>query len=121
MVMLVKIIGIFITCMGVLIFLNPKTVKKMMAFWRRGKNIYAAALIRVLLAAIFFLSAPQARMPQVIFALGVLTGLGGLLIFILGLEKTKAILDWWDKKPEYFLRLLSLSALAFGALIIYSA
>lgn len=118
---LVKIIGTFITAMGIMILLNPKIAKRMMVFWRQGKNIYAGGLIRILLGVIFLYYSPQARLPQLIFVLGVLALLGGLLIFILGLEKTKAILDWWDKKPEHFLRLLSLLVIAFGALILYSA
>jgi len=100
---------------------NPKTAKKMMAFWRQGKRLYAGGLIRVLLGSIFLYYAPRARLPQVMFALGVLALLGALFIFVLGLGKTKAILDWWDKKPEAFLRLLSLLVIAFGALIICSA
>ena len=119
--MLVKFIGIFITAMGIAVFLNPKIAKRMMAFWQKGKNIYIGGLIRILLGAIFLYCAPRARLPQVISVLGVLALLGGLLIFILGLEKTKAIIGRWANKPESLLRLLSLLILAFGALIIYSA
>lgn len=119
--MLVKIVGVIITAMGIAILLNPKTAKRMMAFWCKGKNIYAGGLIRVLLGVIFLSYAPRARLPQVLFTLGVLALLGGLFIFILGLEKTKAIIGRWDKKPEPLLRLFSLLILVFGALIVYSA
>jgi len=121
MLIFINAIGILITAMGIMILLNPKAGKKMMAFWRQGKNIYIGGLIRVLLGGIFLYYAPQARLPMAIFALGVLAILGGLFIFILGLEKTKAILDCWDKKPERSLRLLSLLVIVFGALIFYSA
>lgn len=121
MVILVKIIGIIITVMGVAILLNPKIARGMMAFWRQGKRIYLGGLIRILLGILFLASASGARLPQVIFVLGVLALLGGLLIFILGPKKTGAVFEWWDKKPEYLLRLLSLVVITFGALIVYSA
>lgn len=121
MVILVKIIGIVITVMGIAILLQPKVARMMMGFWRQGKKIYLAGGIRIILGVIFLSSACQARLPQVISALGVLMLIGGLLIFILGPKKTGAVFEWWDKKPQYLLRLLSLLILAFGALIIYSA
>lgn len=121
MAILVKIIGTCIACAGIMIILNPRIARRMMAFWRQGKHIYAGGLIRILLGAGFLYYTPQSRLPQVMFMLGILALLGGLFIFIVGLEKTRVILDWWDKKPEHFLRLLSLFVIAFGALIIYAA
>jgi len=118
---LIELIGIFITSMGIMILLNPKLAKKMLIFWRQGRNVYLGGLIRIVLGIIFLYYAPYARLPQVIFALGVLAFLGGLLIFILGLEKTRAIIDRMEKKSEFSLRLFSLFLLIFGALIIYSA
>jgi len=120
MEMLVKAIGILIIAAGLMVFLNPQAARKMMVFWRQGKNLYLGGLIRLLLGGILLYYMPQARLPQVIFALGVLALVGGLLIFVLGLEKLKGVLGWWDKKPDSLLRLLSLLVFAFGALIIYS-
>lgn len=118
---LVKLIGILMACMGFINVLNPNVMKKMISFWRRGKNIYTGGLLRVLFGVIFLWSASQARLPLVIYVLGILMLLGGLLIFILALEKTKTILDWWDKKPYYILRLIAILILAIGVLVIYSA
>lgn len=120
MAILVKIIGIFITAAGIMVLLNPKTAKKMLAFWRKGKNIYLGGFIRVLLGVIFLYYTPQARLPQVMFVLGVLALLGGLVLFILGAQKAKAVLERLEKKPESFLRWISLLILGFGILIIYS-
>ena len=36
MLVFVKIVGIIITTMGILIFLDPKIAKRMMAFWQQG-------------------------------------------------------------------------------------
>ncbi|MFH0854956.1 MAG: hypothetical protein V1869_00355 [Candidatus Omnitrophota bacterium] len=119
--MLINIIGIFVMAMGVIILLSPKIARKMMVFWRQGKNIYIGGLIRITLGSIFIYYAPQAKLPQILLVLGLLAFLGGLLIFILGLDKAKAIIGRWEKMPDNFLRLLSLAVFTFGALILYSA
>ncbi len=121
MILLVKLIGIFMACMGVAIMLNPSVMKKMISFWRKGKKLYAGGLLRVLFGVIFLVSSSQAMFPWVIYILGILMLLGAALIFILGLEKAKAILDWWDRKPHSVLRLMAILILAIGVLVIYSA
>jgi len=121
MIVLVKLFGIFIICMGFLILLNPRLMKRMIVFWKQGKRLYLGALIRILFGVVFLLSASQARLSGVMVGLGIFSLLAGMLIFILGLNRLKAILDWWDKKPDLILRLVSLIILAFGALVIYSA
>ena len=121
MIILVKLIGILMACMGFINLLNPKPMKKMISFWRKDKRIYAGGLLRALFGVIFLLSTPQARLPMVIYVLGILMLLGASLIFILGLEKAKAILNWWDKKPYSILRLMGILILVIGALVIYCA
>ncbi|MDD2679310.1 MAG: hypothetical protein PHO03_00705 [Candidatus Omnitrophica bacterium] len=121
MTLLIKIIGTLVTGMGIIILCNPHAARRMMAFWRQGKNIYIGGSLRLLLGALFLYYAPRARVPQVLSVLGVLALLGGLLIFILGPEKVRVMLDWWDKQPENRLRLLSLLIIAFGILLLYAA
>jgi len=117
----IQIIGILITSAGIMIFLNPKTAKKMLVFWMHGKNIYLGGIIRVFLGVIFLYYTSQARLPLVMFTLGILALLGGLILFILGAEKIKAILERFGNRPDYFFRLVSLLVFVFGVLIIYSA
>ncbi|MDD5196262.1 MAG: hypothetical protein WC937_06620 [Candidatus Omnitrophota bacterium] len=119
--MLIEIIGIFITAMGSMILLNPKVARKMLVFWRKGNNIFLGGLIKIVLGVIFLGFAPRAKVPQVIFVLGILALLGGLLLFIPGPDKARAMLGWWDKQPDNLLRLISLATLAFGILLIYAA
>jgi len=118
---IIEIIGFFIAVIGVLIYLNPKIARRMMDFWRQGRNIYLGGLIRIALAGLFLFYAPRAKLPLLVFIFGVLAFTGGMLIFILGLQKFKAIIAWWDSKPEIFLRFSSLLIFVFGILLLYSA
>lgn len=121
MIMLVKGIGILIACMGIIIFLSPQVTKRMLAFWRKGKRLYTGGVVRVLFGLIFLSAASQARVPVVMAGLGILSLAAGILIFILGLERMKVLLGWWDKRPASFVRLMGLLVSAFGALIFSCA
>ena len=121
MIVLVRFIAIFVTCMGGWVFLVPKAMRGMITFWQQGRRIYLGILLRILIGMVFLLSASRARQPQVMLVLGALVVAVGVFALILGPEKVKAILKWIDKKPDSFLRLTALVVLAFGTLIIFSA
>lgn len=123
MILLARLIGIFLVCVGIVNFINPVVMKKMISFWQKGKRIYAGGLIRVLFGSVLLWASFDFQMkhPCVLAFLGALMVLGGLLIFILGLERMKTMLNWWDKKPLFVLRLMAILALAIGVLVIYSA
>jgi uncharacterized protein YjeT (DUF2065 family) len=117
----IKSLGIVIALIGIVYLLRPDVMKRLMEFFKQGKRIYFAGLMRFALAVVFLLGARECDISWVIAAFGVLFLIGGLLIFILGAEKLKSIIDWWQKKSPLLLRLMALIALAIGAVIIYSA
>ncbi|MFH1339296.1 MAG: hypothetical protein ABIH40_05595 [Candidatus Omnitrophota bacterium] len=120
MPVMVKLIGLIIVGMGAIVLLNPATMRWLIAFWKEEKRLYAAGLLRLLLGIILLLAAPQCKQTAVVTVLGILILIGGILIFLLGLEKTKSILEWWNKKPPAALRLMGLVTLAIGLLLFYS-
>lgn len=117
----IRIIGIVFVFMTIVYFLKPDIMKHLMEFFKQGKRMYFAALIRFVLAIVFLLAARQCRHFGVIFAFGALFIISGLLIFILGLGKVKSYINWWQKQPVMLLRVMALVGLAIGAVIIYSA
>ncbi len=117
----VKIIGIVINSIATVYLLKPQFMKQIMEFFKQGKRIYFAALLRLVLAVVFLLAARECDITWVIVLLGILFLISALLIFILGAEKVKSILDWYLKQSLLVLRLFALIALAVGAIIIYAA
>jgi hypothetical protein len=107
--------------MGFAVILNPVLMKRMLIFWRQGKRIYLGGILRATFGVIFLLSALEAGFSWAIYWLGVFMLMAALLIFALGLEKVKAMLGWWDKRPPVILRLMGFLTFAIGVLIIYSA
>jgi len=117
----IKIIGMIIVLIAIVYLLKPGVLKRLMEFFKQGKRIYFAGLIRFILAIVFLVGARECDITWVIVLFGILFIISGLLIFILGPEKTRAILDWYEKQPVIILRVIALIALSIGAVIIYSA
>ena len=117
----IKTLGILIALVGIIYFLRPDVMKWLMEFFKKGKRLYFAGLIRFALAVVFLVAARECKHSWVIFAFGILFIISGLLIFILGLEKLKSIIDWYQKQSVLLLRVVAVIALAIGAVIIYSA
>ncbi len=120
MAILVKAIAVVIACMGIINLVNPAVMKKMISFWQRGRRIYIGGLIRIFLGAILLWSSSGARHFCVIALIGALMILGGMTIFIVGEEKMRGILIWWDNKPVFVLRVVACLMVALGALIFFS-
>ena len=117
----VKIVGIVIVFLAALLLIKPDIMKQMLAFFKQGKRIYIAGLVRSVLAVIFLLAARECHIPWVIIILGILFLISGLSIFVIGPVKLKPMLDWFQNKSAIFLRAMAVIILAIGAVIIYSA
>jgi len=120
-VIVIKSLGMLFALMGIAYLLRPNIIKKLMGFFKKGKRIYFAGLIRFALAIVFLVAARECRYPWIIFASGIIFLIGGLLIFMLGPEKIRRILDWYEQQPALIFRVIALIVLAFGAIIIFSA
>ncbi|MBN2592161.1 MAG: hypothetical protein JXA81_01540 [Sedimentisphaerales bacterium] len=120
-VMVIKSLGMLFTLMGIAYFLRPDIIKKLMGFFKKGKRIYLAGLLRFALAIVFLIAARECGYPWIIIASGLIFLAGGLLIFLLGPEKIRRILDWYQDQPALIFRIIALIVLTFGIIIILSA
>lgn len=117
----IKIIGIVIICIGILYLLRPQIFMRILLFFNRGRRLYFAGLLRFVLAVVFFLGARECDVTWVIVSFGILFLISGLLIFTLGLERLRGIIEWYEGQPIMLLRVVALIALAAGAIIVYAA
>jgi uncharacterized protein YjeT (DUF2065 family) len=121
MEVVVKIIGIIIVALAIVYLLKPDTMKQVMEFFTKGKRVYLAGLIRLVLAVVFLLTARKCDITWVIMLFGILFLVSGLLIFVLGPEKLKLVVEWCQRQSLFVLRLFALVAFIIGTIIIYSA
>lgn len=120
-VIVIKSLGMLFSLMGIAYLLKPEIIKKLMGFFKKGKRIYLAGLLRFALAVVFLVAARECGYPWIIFASGIIFLAGGLLIFILGPEKIRRILDWYQQQSTLIFRVIAVIVLVFGVIIILSA
>ena len=120
MLALVKLIAILIIAIGIVFLLNPKVLKQYAAFWTQGKRIYMGGILNLLFGVLFLSAASQCRSGGVIIAMGIISLIKGIMIFICGPEKMKAMLSSWSQKRPAAARLMALVAIGIGALLLYS-
>lgn len=121
MAVAVRVVGIVFVFASLVYLLKPDVMKRILEFFKKGKRLYIAGLIRFALAIVFLLAARECDITWVIVVFGILFLIEGLLIFILGPEKIRAMIDWWQKQSVLLLRVIAVIALAIGGVIIYSA
>ncbi len=116
----IESLGIIITLMGVAYLLRPELIKHLMNFFKKNRRIYLPGLLRLGLAVVFFLGARECRYPLVIFGSSMIFLTGSFLIFTLGPERVRRLLDYYEDQPVLVFRAIALIVLAFGAIIIRS-
>lgn len=117
----IAIIGIIILLIGVVYLIKPELLKQIMEFFKKGNRLYLGGVLRFALAVVFLLGARECGLPWVIVIFAILFLIGGVLVFVLGPNKIRPILDWWQKQSLWLIRLVALIVTAVGAVIIYSA
>ncbi len=121
MVTIIKIIGIIIACLGILYFLKPVVIRRLIEFFKKGKRIYFVGVLRFALAVVFLLAARECDVTWVIFVFGILFLAEGLVIFLMKNTTLSNIFEWYQKQSDLVLRIMALIALAIGIIIIFCA
>lgn len=114
-------IGIVFIVVAAVELLKPEILKRVMSFFVHGRRLYFVGVLRFALAITFLLGARECDVPRVIFAFAILFLISGMMIFTMRMEKSKAILKWYQKQPLLFLRIIAAVFLVVGAIITYCA
>jgi uncharacterized protein YjeT (DUF2065 family) len=121
MLIIPRLIGLLMLVAGVVFFIDPKTMKRYMAFWTQGSRISTiGAPLNLIFGILLLIAASQCRVSLVITIMGILSLIKGIVLFVSGPEKAKAMINKWGDKPEGLVRLLSLLVLGMGVLFLWS-
>ena len=117
----VRIVGVVLICMGLLYLLKPGVVRALTGFFTKGKRLYISAVLRLILAVLFLLSATKCTHPWIVGVFGIAFLLGGLTIFLAGPAKLIPMLTWFMGRSPVWSRIIGVIILAFGGVIVYAA
>ena len=117
----VMVIGIIMVCAGAALVARPDLVRRMVEFWGKGRRLYLAGVLRVVLGVVLVFGASACEQTGAVLAVGIIFIVGGISIFAIGLERARSVLAWWDRRSGLLVRLAPLFAVAVGILLLWGA
>ena len=112
-------VGLCIAAFGVLGLASPSTLLEFGRSLQATGGLFFLAFIRVVCGGILVWAAPNSRTPRILIALGILIIIGGLATPFIGLEKARAMFDWWASQGSSMARVWPVIAISLGGYIAW--
>ena len=120
MVLLARLVGLFIVAIGVCGLAAPHALLSAVQFVLTPGGLYLVAALRVVFGVVLVLAAPSSRAPRVLRLLGFIVIVAGLTTPFFGVDRARAVLDWWSAQGPAFVRLWAGLAVALGVFVVYA-
>ena len=120
MKLLVMIIGLLIAAMGILGIVAPSVPLQFARSLLTPSALYIVAAVRVCFGLLLVWVAHGSRAPIALRVLGVLIVIAGAITPFFGVERARAILDWWSSQGAAFMRVGMGFAVVFGLFVVYA-
>ena len=120
MTLVALIICLLTAAFGALGIASPSRLLGVVRYVQTPMGLYFAAGIRVLLGAALLFAAPTSRAPGLIYILGVVIIVIGVITPFFGLERFRRLLDWWSAQGSAFIRGWAVLSFLFGLSLAYA-
>jgi hypothetical protein len=115
-----RLVGLFIIAMGILGVVAPYGLLGAVQSILTPLGLYLVAALRVVFGVILVLVAPSSRAPKALRLIGFIILVAGLVTPFFGVDRARAMLDWWMARGPAFMRLWAGLGVAFGVLVVYA-
>ena len=112
--------GFVMAAIGVLGVVAPSILLELGRSLQSPGALYLVAAIRVGFGIILFWAAPNSRTPRTFRILGIVIIIAGLVAPFFGVDRARAMFDWWSTHGTFVTRAGPLAAVLFGLFIAYS-
>lgn len=116
--LLAVLIGLIIAALGILGMAAPTVLLDTTEFALTQVGLYVAAALRVAFGIVLIAAAPVSRLPRTVRILGILFIVAGVITPFVGVERARAIVDWWTVQGPIFMRAWAAIAVVLGVFII---
>jgi hypothetical protein len=113
-------LGVFILLLGVWGVLAPSRITDFATRLSSKGGLWFAAGIRLVFGLALWFAAPASRAPLLLQVLGAVALVAAVIIPLMGVDRFKALVDWWTKLSPTAMRVSCLLAVAFGAVILWA-
>jgi len=121
MASVVVVLGLLIAGVGAIALFAPTRLLAIARWFVTPRGLYAAIGIRLLVGSLLVTAAPSLRWPGASRVLGILIVAAGLLTPVIGLERSRAFLQWWSARGSGLHRLWGAGALGLGLALVLAA
>ncbi len=119
MKLLASLVGVFFIFIGIASVARPAGLMAMGYYIVTPIGLYVVAALRIGIGLVLVVAASASRAPNTLRILGTIIFVAGLVTPFVGVDRTRAMLDWWTAQGPVFIRLSSCVAIAIGAFITY--
>lgn len=113
-------VGLIIASIGVFGVAAPSTFLEVGRSLETPGALYIVAVVRIIFGTVLLWVAPVSRAPKTLRVLGTLIVIVGVLTAFIGVERSRAILDWWSTQGALFTRACMVVPAVFGLFIVYA-
>jgi hypothetical protein len=115
-------IGAVISVLGIAGLAAPTRMSRALdGFKSSPGKIYGWAGVRVLMGLILILGASGTAFPTLIRFIGAVLVLKAALVPLLGLDRVRALLEWFQTRTPLLIRFLFFLVASFGAFLVWAA
>ncbi|MEK6757450.1 MAG: hypothetical protein AABZ02_14960 [Bacteroidota bacterium] len=94
MILVALVLSVFIVALGVFGIIAPSRLLAVARSFQTPAGLYFAAVFRFVLGVALLLAARTSRSPQIVYLLGLIILIAGLMTPFFGLERFRRLLDW---------------------------
>jgi hypothetical protein len=114
------VVGVLITALGFVGLAAPSALLACAHSLQTPTALYVIAALRVGFGVVLVRVAALSRAPITLRVLGVLIIIAGIITPFFGVERSRAVVEWWSAQGSTFMRVWAGIAVAFGLFIIYA-
>lgn len=112
--------GFFFVIVGIAGLLAPSRLVPLYQYLPSTTGLYSVAVLRIGIGLVLWRAASRSRTPKTLRVLGIVILIAGIMTPLLGIERTRAILEWSLAQGSMPMRLWSGVALILGVFVMYS-
>jgi membrane protein HdeD len=113
-------IGLLLAAVGIVGVVAPSFIVEIGRSLLIPIALYVVAAFRIGVGVVLLLAAPDSRLPTVLRIFGIVIILAGVFTLFVGVEHSRAILDWWSNQGPLFMRFCLAGPLIIGLFIVYA-
>jgi hypothetical protein len=110
--------GVLVLLVGVLCVISPSEITTIGTHLVTQKGLYIIAILRICIGIVFLLVASVSRMPRTVRIIGAIVLVAGIITPLFGVDRSRAMLDWWASQSSTIMRLTGVVPIAGGAFLI---